>query len=278
MTQPTPRDTQPSLEQPKARRGVGDALDGFLKSPFSGIAPWALLSILSAPGRFEIAVASALAFSVLILLVGLARGIKIHLLEVFGAVFFAALAIVGLFATDSVLRFLEVWAGELTNISLALFAWFTVLIRRPFTMAYAKDTTPQEYWDSPLFKRINNVITAVWASAFTFAAAAGFFGDAVLQDAGNFWTGWILQLAAIFFAIAFTEFYPDYASAMFDLDNGEAAEVPSMLQMVEWLPTFIVVTGVVGLVTDSVDFLLGIGLIVGGSVASGILAKFSGAK
>ncbi|WP_244892677.1 hypothetical protein [Mycobacterium asiaticum] len=278
MTQPTPRDTQPSLEQPKARRGVGDALDGFLKSPFSGIAPWALLSILSAPGRFEIAVASALAFSVLILLVGLARGIKIHLLEVFGAVFFAALAIVGLFATDSVLRFLEVWAGELTNISLALFAWFTVLIRRPFTMAYAKDTTPQEYWDSPLFKRINNVITAVWASAFTFAAAAGFFGDAVLQDAGNFWTGWILQLAAIFFAIAFTEFYPDYASAMFDLDNGEAAEVPSMLQMVEWLPTFIVVTGVVGLVTDSVDFLLGIGLIIGGSVASGILAKFSGAK
>lgn len=278
MTQPTPRDTQPSLEQPKARRGVGDALDGFLKSPFSGIAPWALLSILSAPGRFEIAVASALAFSVLILLVGLARGIKIHLLEVFGAVFFAALAIVGLVATDSVLRFLEVWAGELTNISLALFAWFTVLIRRPFTMAYAKDTTPQEYWDSPLFRRINNVITAVWASAFTFAAAAGFFGDAVLQDAGNFWTGWILQLAAIFFAIAFTEFYPDYASAMFDLDNGEAAEVPSMLQMVEWLPTFIVVTGVVGLVTDSVDFLLGIGLIIGGSVASGILAKFSGAK
>lgn len=278
MTQPTPRDTQPSLEQPKARRGVGDVLDGFLKSPFSGIAPWALLSILSAPGRFEIAVASALALSVLILLVGLARGIKIHLLEVFGAVFFAALAIVGLFATNSVLRFLEVWAGELTNISLALFAWFTVLIRRPFTMAYAKDTTPQEYWDSPLFKRINNVITAVWASAFTFAAAAGFFGDAVLQDAGNFWTGWILQLAAIFFAIAFTEFYPDYASAMFDLDNGEAAEVPSMLQMVEWLPTFIVVTGVVGLVTDSVDFLLGIGLIIGGSVASGILAKFSGAK
>ncbi|OBK23218.1 hypothetical protein A5634_05860 [Mycobacterium asiaticum] len=249
-------------------------LDGFLKSPFAGIAPWALLSILAAPGRYEVAVVSALGFSVLVMLIGAARGIKIHLLEIFGAVFFGALAIVGLLATDNVIRFLEVWSGELTNISLALFAWFTLLIRRPFTMAYAKDTTPQEHWDSPLFKRINTVISAVWASAFTFTAAAGFVGAQVLHDAENFWTGWILQLAAIFFAVAFTEFYPDYATAMFDLDNGEEAEVPSALRLVEWLPTFVIVTGVVGLITGSIDFTIGIALIIGGSVASGVLAKF----
>ncbi len=122
--------------------------------------------------------------------------------------------------------FLELRAGELTNLSLAEFAWLTMLIRKPFTMAYAKDTTPQEHWDSPLFKRINNVITAVWASAFTLAAAAGFAGDLVFHDAGNFWTGWILQLAGIFFAVAFTEFYADYATAKFDLASGEPAQVP----------------------------------------------------
>src|SRR6478735_10302826 len=91
------------------RRSPGDMLDGFLTSPFAGIAPWALLSILSGPGRFEVAVASALGFSVLVMLVGLARGIKIHLLEAFGAVFFGAMVIVGLFATDKVIRFLETW-------------------------------------------------------------------------------------------------------------------------------------------------------------------------
>ncbi|OBK19524.1 hypothetical protein A5636_17920 [Mycobacterium asiaticum] len=249
-----------------------------MKSPFSGIAPWALLSILSAPGRFELAVASALAFSILVLIVGLLRGIKVHLLETFGAVFFGAMAVVGLFASENVIRFLELWAGELTNISLAAFAWFTLLIRRPFTMAYAKESTPQEHWNSPLFIRINNVISAVWASAFTFAAAVGFFGDLVLRDAGNFWTGWILQLAAIFFAVAFTEFYPDYASAMFDLDNGEPAQVPSILQTIDWLPTFVIVTGIAGMVTDSLGLWLGIGLIVAGSVASGILAKLAAAR
>jgi hypothetical protein len=242
-------------------------------SRFAGIAPWALLSILATPGRLEIAVVSALGFSVLVMLVGLTRGIKIHALEVFGAAFFALLALVGLFATGGVIRFLEMWSGELTNISLAMFAWLTLVFRRPFTLAYAKDITPQEHWESPLFTRINNVITAAWASAFTFAAGVGLIGNLILHDPENFWTGWILQLAAIFFAVAFTEFYPDYASAMFALDNGEEAQPPSMLRVVEWLPNFVVVSGVVGLITGSIDVGVAIGMMVGGGVVSGLLAK-----
>ncbi|WP_176357488.1 hypothetical protein [Mycobacterium persicum] len=265
-------DAQPSKGRPETHRRAG-VIDSFLKSPFAGIAPWALLSILSGPGRFEEAVVAALGFSLLVMVAGVIRGIKVHTLEVFGALFFAALAVVGLVATDNVIRWLELWSGELTNISLAGFAWLTLLIRKPFTMAYAKDTTPQEYWDSPLFERINAVITAVWAGAFMFAAAVGFVGDYVFHDPSNFWTGWILQLAAIFFAAAVTEFYPDYASAKFDLANGEPARLPSTIGLVEWLPTFVVVTGIAGLVTDSVDFAVGMALIVIGSVASGLMVK-----
>lgn len=263
------------MTQTAQRRSPGTVIDGFLKSPFAGIAPWMLLSILSGPGRFEVAVTAALGLSLLVMLVGLGRGIKVHLLEVFGVVFFATVALVGLIATDNVIRFLELWAGELTNISLAAFAWLTLLIRKPFTMAYAKDTTPQEYWTSPLFRRINDVITVAWASAFTFAAVAGFIGDFVLHDAGNFWTGWILQLAALFCAVSFTEFYPYYATAKFDLANGEPAQVPSIVRILDWLPTFVIVTGIVGMVTDSIDSGLGIALIVIGSVAAGVLAKLS---
>lgn len=257
------------------RRGPGTMIDGYLKSPFAGIAPWALLSILSGPGRFEQAVTAALGLALLTLFVGLGRGIKVHALEIFGTLFFAAMAVVGLFATAGEMRFLELWAGELTNISLAGFAWITLLIRKPFTMAYAKDTTPQEYWDTPLFKKINNVITAAWASAFTFSAAAGFVGSFVLHDAGNFWTGWILQLAAIFCAVSFTDFYPDYATAKFDLANGEPTQVPSVVWILEWLPTFLIVTGIAGNVTDSIPFGVGCALIVAGSVASGLLAKLT---
>jgi len=269
-----PTNGQPSNPQPEEeRRGPAGAIDKFLKSPFAGIAPWALLAILSAPGRFEVAVGAALGLSLLVMAVSRVRGYKIHLLEVFGAAVFAALAVVGLFASAGVIGFMEGWAGEITNVSLAGFAWATLMIGKPFTMSYAKETTPREYWGSPLFNRVNNTITAVWASAFTFAAVVGFVGGLFLHDAGNFWTGWILQLVGIFFAISFSEFYPEYASAKFDLANGEPAQVPSIAKIAAFLPTFVVVTGIAGLVTGSIDGTVGLVLIVAGSVGSGILAK-----
>ncbi|KAA1250633.1 hypothetical protein F0Q45_08615 [Mycobacterium simiae] len=268
-----------STTRPQAKGpGRANFIDTFLKSPFAGIAPWVLLSILSGPGRFAEATLAALGFSLLVMVVGRSRGIKIHALEIFSAVFFGALAVVGLLATAGVIQWLELWAGELTNIVLAGFAWLTLLIGKPFTIAYAKDTTSPEHWDSPLFKRINGVITAAWASAFTFAAGAGFVGDYVFRDAGNFWTGWILQLAAIFFAVSVTEFYPGYAAAKVDLANGQPAQLPSIVQIIQWLPKFLVVTAIVGFFTDSVDLIMGITLIVVGSLGAGIVTALSPSK
>src|SRR5258707_10144585 len=85
-------DVKPTNGEEATRRGPLAPVDGFLKSPFAGIAPWALLSILSAPGRFEVAAGAALGFSVLLLLAGLARGLQGPLLGGFGCPGFATLA------------------------------------------------------------------------------------------------------------------------------------------------------------------------------------------
>lgn len=87
-------------------------LDGYLRSPLSGIAPWILMSVLSSPGRFEEAVCSALGLTLLTMWLGKRRGISIHALEVFGALFFAVLAVVGLFASDGAIRWMEMWAAS----------------------------------------------------------------------------------------------------------------------------------------------------------------------
>ena len=129
-------------------------IDGYVKSPLAGIAPWVLLSIVSGPGRFEEAASAALGLTLLTLWVGWRRGVPVHTLEAFGAGFFAVLSVLGLVASDDVIGWLETWAGELSNIALAAFATITLLIRRPFTMAYARDTTPSEHWDTPLFRTI----------------------------------------------------------------------------------------------------------------------------
>jgi hypothetical protein len=254
-------------------------VDGYVKSPLAGIAPWVLLSIVSGPGRFEEAASAALGLTLLTLWVGWRRGVPVHTLEVFGAVFFAVLAVLGLTASDDVIGWLETWAGELSNIALAGFAAVTLLIRRPFTMAYAKDTTPSEHWDTTLFRRINYAISGVWAAAFTFSALVGAVGDGVLHDGDGFWTAWILPLAGTLFAVQFTEFYPDYASARFARDAGEAGDPPaSLVRLIDWLPPFILVTGIVGWVSDAVPDAVGIGLIVAGALGALGLRKAEAAK
>jgi hypothetical protein len=266
-------------DETKPNEPIGDSpkqssfIDSFLKSPFSGIAPWVVLSVFSSPGRFEEAAAAALGLSLLVLWLSHRRGIGVHSLEVFGVFVFVSFAVLGLIAPHKVIEWLELWAGEVTNISLAGFALFTLLIRKPFTLAYAKDTTPQEYWESPLFLRINYAITSAWAGAFTFAAIVGAIGDAVLHDSGNFWTGWVLQLAAIFAAVAFTEFYPDYASAKAANAAGQPEPVPSIARIFDWLPTFVLVVGIYGWVSDVLPDAVGIGMIVAGIVGAAVLRK-----
>jgi len=238
------------------------------------MAPWVVFSVLSTPGRFEIAVCCALGLSLLTTWTAARRGIPVYALDVLGVAFFAVLAVVGLVATHGMITFLELWAGEATNIILAVFVIATIVIRRPFTLPYAKEQAPEEYWDTSLFRHINYVISGAWAAAFTFSAVVGLIGDALLHDSNNFWTGWVLQLAALFFAVAFTEFYPDYAGAKEAATRGEYETAPPVIKLFDWLPTFVLIAGIFGWVTDAVPEAVGIGMVVGGIVGGALVWKF----
>jgi hypothetical protein len=258
-------------------RKAGSAIDAFLKSPFSGLAPWVLLSVFATPGHFERAVCVALGASLLTMLLTRVRGISTHALDVFGVAVFVALAVLGRLASPGLIHWLELWAGEIVNVSLALFVIATLIVRRPFTLPYAKEEAPQEFWDSPVFMRINYVISSVWAAAFVFTSTVGFIGIAVLKNVADFWTGWVLQLAAIFFAVAFTEFYPDHAVAKATRAAGEAPDgpTPSMVKLVDWLPRFVLIAGAFGWATGAVSEVIGIAMIVAGIVGSTLVDKLS---
>ncbi len=238
-------------------------IDGYVRSPLAGIAPWILMAVINGPGRFEEAASVALALALLTLWVGVRRGVPVHLLEAFTVAYFAVLAVLGLVASDRVIEWLQLWAGELSNIALAAFAIVTLVIRRPFTLAYAKDTTPKEHWDNPIFLRINYVISAAWAGVFLFSALVGAYGDAVLRDNDNFWTAWILPIGAIIFAVSFTEVYPDYATG----------ETTSIAGAFDWFPPFVAVTGIIGWVSDALPDAAAIALIVVGALCSALMRK-----
>jgi hypothetical protein len=258
---------------------VSKVLDGFLDSPLSGIAPWILLSVVGSPGHYEAAIAVAFGLSLVVLWAGRRRGDSLHSLTVFGVAFFGVLLVVRVLVGAGVETWLSTWTGEMSNISLTVFALGTLLARRPFTLSYAKDMTPEEFWDTPGFLRINYVISAVWAAAFAFCAVAGFIGIVFLHDSDNFWTGWILQLGAIFSAVAFTDVYPDYAGAKADREAGESTEaLPSLLPAFDWIPMYVLIAGVIGWVIDEIPDWLAITLIAAGAVGSAVVRRLAPAS
>jgi hypothetical protein len=79
------------------------------------------------------------------------------LLDQPAVVFFAALAVLAGLADASVRNWLGLWSGELSNAAIAAIAGLSLAVRKPFTLAYARESTDRKYWNSPLFLRINYV-------------------------------------------------------------------------------------------------------------------------
>ena len=250
------------------RPNAGALFRAFLNSPLAGLAPWIVMSILSGPGRFELSVLVALALSVTFVVAGHRRHSRYKLMEVFDLIFFAGFALIGILASPAQITWMETWAGEITNIVLTVFVLFTIVIRKPFTIEYAREQTPKEYWDTPMFIRINYQITWMWFAAFAVQAISGAYGDEVLRNNNNFWTGWVIQLAAVVFAAAFTEFWPDYASG-----KAQGEPTQSLWHLLDWLPVFILITGVAGLMTDGVPTVVGIALVVIGVIGMFLLRR-----
>jgi hypothetical protein len=260
----------------KPRFGTSRLLDSYLDSPLSGLAPWILVSVLGGPGRFGTAIAIVFGLTLFTVWAGYRRGDRMHSLTVFGAAYFGVLLMIRALTGDEADQWLSTWTGEMSNIALTVFAFATLLIRRPFTLSYAKETTPEELWEAPGFIRINNAVSAVWAASFAFAAVVGFIGIVWLHDSDNFWTGWVLQLAATFFALSFTGVYPDYAGLKWEREAGLSDEpLPSLLPIIDWLPSFVLTVGIIGLVIDEIPTWLGIVLIAAGALSAGAFRRLS---
>lgn len=92
------------------------------------------------------------------------------IIEVSAIGFFAALTAFAFAFPDSPIR---PYAGAMSLGWLAVTAWGSLVLGKPFTLGIARTMTPPEIWDNPIFKRTNVIITAVWAGGFTFGAVAG---------------------------------------------------------------------------------------------------------
>jgi len=250
-----------NVHAPHVRPSVGRVIDTILANPLAGLAPWIVYSLVEGEGRLEESSAIAFGLALAILFVGWLRGSSPKLLEFSDVIFFGALAIFVAVASDSTHAWLERWSGEVANMALVVIAVGSIVIRQPFTLAYAKESAPRELWKNPVFLRTNYVLTWVWAVAFIIEAASGLYGDAVLGNSNNLWTGWIIQTLPLIIAAQFTLWYPDRVQALGAIARGEDATPPPIGDFVAQVTPWISIVGVISLASDAAPWWVGAALI-----------------
>jgi hypothetical protein len=134
--------------------------------------PWIVYAALAGPtaSAEQRGALAALAVTVLVIAHKLKAGSAFDalIIETGSAVFFAAIAVLAFAAPHSGLL---AYSAALSSAMLAVIAWGSLAVRHPFTLGIAKQTTPREFWEQPVFIHSNHFITTMWAVSFTVAAA-----------------------------------------------------------------------------------------------------------
>jgi hypothetical protein len=145
------------------------------------------------------------AFTVALLLgfVQWRRGESVKVLEIGSLALFGALVLYTLVARPE-------WTVATVRLAvdggLFAIAFVSLLIGQPFTLQYARESVPREFWTLPVFFTTNQRITAVWTAAFAIMAGA----DALAQyvEFIPLYVDIAASVAGFVGAVWFTRWYP----------------------------------------------------------------------
>ncbi|WP_207892329.1 hypothetical protein [Streptacidiphilus pinicola] len=189
-----------------------------------GFIPWIAFAVLSGTAGWETGAITAVLLSLALLLRGrrAGQGLDENVIELSAAVFFVVIAALAAVAPHSPLRD---GVGALSSAWLAVTAWGSLAISRPFTMGIARRSVPEQFWGTPQFRRANNVITAVWASSFTVTALAT--GAVDIADPHASLATTLIQIAGFVVPAVFTVRYQESRrrAAAQAAQSGPAAQV-----------------------------------------------------
>jgi uncharacterized membrane protein YoaK (UPF0700 family) len=134
--------------------------------------PWIAFAVVATQFDWRWSGLTGLVISAALLLLARREGRKADTLviEWSALVFFGLLTAVAFSFPTSPLK---TYTGALSDVWLALTAWGSMVIGQPFTLGIARTMTPREFWDNPVFRRTNVIITLVWAVSFTVGAITG---------------------------------------------------------------------------------------------------------
>jgi hypothetical protein len=102
------------------------------------------------------------------------------------------------------------WITVLNHIPLFTFTIISILIKRPFSIDFSKETHNEAKWYVSTFLTINYHITYVWAFYFLFTMALALF-FIFAESSVRYEFRMVPYLVTLIWVLLFTRYYPNYA-------------------------------------------------------------------
>ena len=168
-----------------------------------GFIPWLLFMVIAGHSLFqlEIAILICLAASIVF---GI-RDLRDRFILQWGSlIFFASCAI-------SVNGLKIIWIAEnmdiLANSFLAGLVWLSIVLKKPFTLQYARRELPKDYWNDVHVVRTCMDIAVVWACLMTVSAVMSFVKHSHFIIQLPHWVYFYISITSMVLGAGFTVWY-----------------------------------------------------------------------
>jgi hypothetical protein len=169
---------------------------------FFTLSPFAAFAALMVLANSAVALGTAAALSLGLLVLDRARGRSWKALQLVTATMFALLALYVALIDGQLAAH---WVRVAIDGSLLALGVGSMLLRAPFTIQYARESVTREIAARPEFRRVNYLLTGVWTAAFATMLVTDLVSG--LTPWLPLWSGIVVAFVARNGAAAFTQWY-----------------------------------------------------------------------
>jgi hypothetical protein len=165
-------------------------------------APWLVFLLAARVTSLYGAVAAGAVAAVVVLIRAIGRK-RVHMLDMASTVYFVALGAILIVVHPGHLDYWARYAQAGSHIALTVLVFGSILVGRPFTESYARQTTPKSVWRTDRFHALNRQISAVWGLAFLVGTVSLIAAGSV--DSRQVLLRIIVPFGALYFAYIYTQ-------------------------------------------------------------------------
>lgn len=181
------------------------------KKMIFSLVPWVLFTVVVNKGGSGSVGFAALGAAVLALVFTVRNGAheRVKIIDIAGITTFGVIAALAFLGSSGLKDNLAEYGRGGSALVLAAVMLGSLLFV-PFTEQYARESVPQEYWGSPVFRAVNRKISSIWGLAVLAMAGSHLLSGYLEATSGldhreNLVLNWIIPVLLVLGAIKFTD-------------------------------------------------------------------------